>query len=225
MCEGQGHGLKQRGEAYAVDRPVWFAPVPHTRRPAAKTGSPKLGEHGLMEQCRRCSAVFLDASDGTALWWADRCETVLLAEADTRPPGSAERAMLVSAADLPDDSPPEDPSADWHQAARDDVFHFLITTWMSDYDIRCGWCGQRRSDSVTFLPPLSWCDSYHDWKIFGGHLMPSCGPCYAKRAEDDEWTPTGLRPRKTARNLQRARLTIQQIAGQISQQLEQAKWQ
>lgn len=232
-CEGNGYGHRQEGEAYMAARPPWLV-SPH-KRPLALEGnvgrsSGDLGAPGLMEQCSRCSVVYLDAADGTARWWGERTGMVILAAAATSPVGAPERPLLVSADMLP--SEPGDGTED-AETAEDaaatpgqadtwrgvDTMRFLVQGWISSHDIRCGWCGQARSTSIVPLPPLSWCDSYHEWQRFGGHLMPSCGPCADRRAMDDDWTPPRLSLRKTARNLKRTHLFIQQIADELSQQL------
>lgn len=217
-----------------VARPPWFV-SPH-RRPLALEGnvgrsSGDLGEPGLMEQCSHCSAVYLDAADGTARWWGERTGMVILAAAATSPVGAPERPLLVSADMFPsepddgieDAETTEDAAAAPGQANAwrgVDIMRFLVNEWISNHDIHCGWCRRARSMSIAHLPPLSWCDSYHEWQRFGGHLMPSCQQCADQRAMDDDWMPPGLSLRKTARNLKRTRLFVQQIAGELSQQLE-----
>ena len=215
-------------------RPPRFV-SPH-RRPLALEGSVgrssgDLGAPGLMEQCSRCSAVYLDAADGTARWWGERTGMVILAAAATSPVGAPERPLLVSANMFPsvpgdgieDAETAEDAAAAPGQASAwrgVDAMRLLVNEWISNHDIRCGWCRRARSMSIAHLPPLSWCDSYHEWQRSGGHLMPSCQQCAEQRAMDDDWTPPALSLRKTAANLKRARLFVQQIAVELSQQLE-----
>ena len=228
-CEGNGHGSSQDGELYLAARPAWMvSSYPYPPKPASKSAGRSasgLGVPGRMEQCRRCENVYLAEEDGTARWWAelDRCRVVLAASSSS-PVGAPERSLLVSADAIPvdDSSMTADPQsqADWHHAAHNDIFYFLVTGWMASSNIRCGWCGRTRSTTVTHLPPLSWCGSHHEWKLVGGHLMPSCGQCHRQRAADDDWTPPGLSLRKTARNLKRARMAIINIASQAAAHIQ-----
>lgn len=74
-CEGQGLAANQPGELFRVvcgsgfgfGTPWFVRPfLKHTRTAG------KLGQRGRMEQCATCESVYLEESDGTARWWAER---------------------------------------------------------------------------------------------------------------------------------------------------------
>lgn len=213
-CEGNGHGTQQNGEAYLAARPAWFVSgYKRTPKPAAGMGGKSApGSPGLMEQCSRCAHVYLDADDGSAVWWAERTERVVLAGAATSPPGSSERPLLLPASGDSTASG-ENREGDWWDKA--DTLQIVAKMFLEAGNIRCGWCAQARGTTSVPVPPRSWCDSSHEWESVGGHLIPSCARCAANREADHDWAPPRVAARKVARNLKRARLRLQQAAAEL----------